>query len=94
MDIDNLGVGFAGSFNFTKKFNSIIPEEFIPNNKINEAPIEDPAAFCHYLKTAEGNEKKIMNFNKGTINFKVQFKISQIVFASNNSHIIRRNPIL
>jgi hypothetical protein len=32
---------------------------------IEEAPINDPASFCSYLRTTDGEEKKIMQFNKG-----------------------------
>ena len=69
IDFDSADFGLPSSFNYTNKPNMF--EMKLPNLMANiaEAPIDDPASFCHYLKTTDGKEKKIMQFNKGSVLF-------------------------
>lgn len=68
--LDNLNVGTDSlNMNFSKPikpssdfFNQSESEKF----NFDFAPINDPSSFCDDVKKSKGEERKIMNFNKGT----------------------------
>ncbi len=71
MDFDALDFGLPSSFNYTKKFMPALTSQLENEDEeqdnyknkftqISEAPVEDPASYCQYLKTTEGEMKKIM----------------------------------
>lgn len=67
--LDNLSVGTDSlNLNFSKpiKPSSDFNQSESENFNFNFAPINDPSSFCDNVKKSNGEERKIMNFKKGT----------------------------
>ena len=61
----NLSIDFTKPATDSK--NSVeFSSEKIENFDFGFAPVRDPSLFCESIKQSSGDEKKIMNFHKGT----------------------------